>query len=150
MPAIGFTEQMSVCFLKFLKKKSLISQMNEPIPGMFVLCWMHFSWWFQIWSWIANILTFFEIFWKFVPVVCSRLLHALVLLSKVMLLSQISEMLTSISWTNEPIPGMFVLCWMHISWWFQIWSWIAKILTIFEHFLKFVPVVCSRLLHGNC
>ena len=36
-------------------------------------------------------------------------LRALVLLSKSLLFSHISEMLTSISQINEPIPGMFVL-----------------------------------------
>ena len=47
-------------------------------------------------------------------------------------LSQISEIVMSISWINEPIPGMFVLCWMHFSWWFQIWHEIPK----FWHFLQ--------------
>ena len=42
-----------------------ISQINEPIPGMFVLCWMHLSWWFQIWPWNSTILTFFTKFVKF-------------------------------------------------------------------------------------
>ena len=42
-----------------------ISQINEPIPGMFVHIWMHFSWWFQIWSWNSTILTFFTKFVKF-------------------------------------------------------------------------------------
>ena len=28
--------------------------------------------------------------------------------------------LTSTSWINKPIPGMFVLIWMHFSWWFHI------------------------------
>ena len=30
---------------------------------------------------------------------------------------------------------MFVLIWMHFSWWFQIWSWNFK---IFEHFVRFL------------
>ena len=27
---------------------TFISRINEPIPGIFVLIWMHFPWWFQI------------------------------------------------------------------------------------------------------
>ena len=33
------------------------------------------------------------------------------------LLSQISEILTANSRTNEPIPGMFVLIQKYFSWW---------------------------------
>ena len=43
-----------------------ISRFTEPIPGMFVLIWMYFSWWFQIWSWNSQMLTFFTKFVKFV------------------------------------------------------------------------------------
>ena len=42
-----------------------ISQINETIPGMFVLIRMHFSLWFQIWSWNSTISTFFTNFVKF-------------------------------------------------------------------------------------
>ena len=41
-----------------------ISRINEPIPGMFVLIWIHFSLWFQIWSWNAIISTFLTNFVK--------------------------------------------------------------------------------------
>ena len=34
---IGFTAQKCSCFLTFLKNLMAISQINEPIPGMFVL-----------------------------------------------------------------------------------------------------------------
>ena len=52
-----------------------ISQINEPILGMFVLIWMHFSMWFQIWSWNSTIQTFFlQILLPFWPVVCTHLL----------------------------------------------------------------------------
>ena len=42
-----------------------ISRINEPIPGMFALIWMHFSWWFQIWLWNSTILKFINILWHF-------------------------------------------------------------------------------------
>ena len=35
------------------------SRFTEPIPGMLVLIWMHFSLWFQIWSWNSTISTSF-------------------------------------------------------------------------------------------
>ena len=38
---------------------------------------------------------------------------------KLCLLSHISEVWTAISRINEPIPGMFVLIWMHFTLWFQ-------------------------------
>ena len=37
-------------------------QNNDPVPGMFVLIWMHFPWWFQIWSWNSKMLTFWKTF----------------------------------------------------------------------------------------
>ena len=63
--------------------------------------------------------------------------QALVLLSKVCLVSHISEISTAISRINEPIPDMFVLIWMHFSLWFQIlWSWNSTILTFFTNFVN--------------
>ena len=50
---------MCVCFLTISKILMAISQINEPIPGMFVLIWMYFSWGFQIRSSNSTILTFF-------------------------------------------------------------------------------------------
>ena len=47
-------------------------------------------------------------------------------------------MLISISQINEPIPGMFVLCWMHFSRWFQIWPWNSRMLTIFTKLVTFM------------
>ena len=55
----GFSEQNCVCFLTFSEILTAISRTNEPIPGMFVLIWMHFTLWFQIWSWNSKMLTFF-------------------------------------------------------------------------------------------
>ena len=45
----------------FFKILTFISRINESIPGMFVLIWMHFPWWFQICSWNYKMLTFFKI-----------------------------------------------------------------------------------------
>ena len=45
----------------------VISGISKPKPGMFVLNLMHFSWWFQIWSWNSKILR------NLYRVVCSRL-----------------------------------------------------------------------------
>ena len=42
-----------------------ISRFIEPIQGMLVLIWMHFSCSFQIWSWNSTILTFFTTFFWF-------------------------------------------------------------------------------------
>ena len=57
-------------------------------------------------------------------------------------ISEISEILTAISRITEPIPGMFVLNWMHFSLWFQIWSWTFT----FRHFFtNFVSCVTCRL-----
>ena len=65
---IGFTEQNYFCTLKFLKFQILyLSRINDPIPGMFVFIWMHFSWWFQIRLWNSKIFTFVEnvgTFWR--------------------------------------------------------------------------------------
>ena len=47
---------------------NVYSRINEPIPGMFVLSWMHFSWWFQIWK--STMLTFFT---KYVTFMTCRL-----------------------------------------------------------------------------
>ena len=69
----------------------------------------------------------------------SNIYHAaMVLLSKKCFLSQISEILMSISRIIEQIPGMFVLCWMHFSWWFQIWPWSSTMLTFFTKCVKFM------------
>ena len=71
--AIGFTEP-KLCFLSHISQiLTAISRFTEPIPGMFVLIWMYFSWWFQIWSWNSTILTFFLQNWSICwPVVCTR------------------------------------------------------------------------------
>ena len=58
--------------------------------------------------------------------------------TKVCLLSHISEISTAISRINEPIPGMFVLIWMHFSLWIQIWSWNATISTFFTNCVYFL------------
>ena len=55
--------------------------------------------------------------------------------TKLCLLSHISNILTTISRIIEPIPGMFVLIWMHFSWWFQIWSRNPTMLTFFTKFI---------------
>ena len=62
---IGFTEQNLVCFLTYISEiLSAISRISAPITGMFVLISMHFSWWFQIWSWNSKMMTFFlNILW---------------------------------------------------------------------------------------
>ena len=57
---------------------------------------------------------------------------------KLFLLYHISKMLMSISRINGPIPGMFVLCLMHFSWWIQIWPWHSTMLTFFTEFVKFM------------
>ena len=62
---------------------------------------------------------------------------AVALRRKSYLLSKISEILTSISWINEPIPGMFVLFRMHFSWWFQIWLWNLQNIDIFVNYCTF-------------
>ena len=65
-------------------------------------------------------------------------------------ISEISEILTAISRITEPIPGMFVLNWMHFSLWFQIWSWTFTISTFFlQIWLVVLPVVCTRLPRGT-
>ena len=60
-----FYDAKCVLFSKISKP---ISQSTKPILGMFVLIWLHFSWWFQIWSINSRRLTFFE---KLCPVVCT-------------------------------------------------------------------------------
>ena len=50
-----------IWFLKIHK----LSQISKQIPDMFVLIWMHFSWWFQIYSLNSRILNFLNIFWHF-------------------------------------------------------------------------------------
>ena len=79
--------------------------------------------------------------------------------AKMRLFSQISKILRSISQITEPIPGMFVVIWMHFPWWFQIWSWNSKIFVIFEYFVKFLacrlhsPAAWNALKHActvNC
>ena len=62
--AIGFTMQNYFHLLNFINFKKLISQITKQILGMFVLIWMHFSWWFQICSWNFKMLTFLQIFWE--------------------------------------------------------------------------------------
>ena len=51
-----------------------ISRINESIPGMFVLVLVHFTWWFQIWSWNSKMLIFFLIFFLCVQFSTCRLL----------------------------------------------------------------------------
>ena len=60
-------------FPKISLRFKAISRITKPTPGMFVLIWMHFSWWFQIWRWNLIILTFLTFLWDFVFVVCSPL-----------------------------------------------------------------------------
>ena len=38
---------------------------------MFVLIWMHFLWWSQIWSWNSKMVSFLNILWNFSAVVCT-------------------------------------------------------------------------------
>ena len=78
-------------------------------------------------------------------VVISAIEGVIGLQSKVFLLSQISEIWMCISRINKPIPGMFVLIWMHFSWWFQIWSWNFKIFIFLKVLGYFGPVVWSCL-----
>ena len=42
----------------FLKIMLAISRTTGPILGLFVLIWMHFSCWIQIWQWKCEILKF--------------------------------------------------------------------------------------------
>ena len=53
-----------------------ISRINEPIPDMFGLCWMHFSWWHSKYGHeLPKVDSFFEKVMKFVCVVCPPLAH---------------------------------------------------------------------------
>ena len=56
--------------------------------------------------------------------------------AKLRLLSQNSNISQVISGITKPKLGMFVLIWMHFSWWFQIWSWNSTILIFFTNFVK--------------
>ena len=62
---IGFTERKSVLLAIISVILTCISWINEPIPGMFVLTWIHFWWWFQILSQDFTILKFMTILWHF-------------------------------------------------------------------------------------
>ena len=62
---IGFTKRKSVFLSQFLVILTCILRINEPIPGMFVLIWMHFSYWFQMSSLKSRMLTFVNIFGHF-------------------------------------------------------------------------------------
>ena len=48
---------------------------------------------------------------------------------------------------NQPKLGMFVLIWMHLSWWFQIQFWNSRILTFLDIFVTFST---CRLLTPAC
>ena len=63
---------------------------------------------------------------------------ALVLLSKIVLFSQNSNISQVISGITKPILGMLVLIWMHFSWWFQIWSLNSTILTFVTKLFTFL------------
>ena len=52
-------QNLYVLFLKIL----WISQISKPLPGMFVLIWMYFSWWVQIKSLNFRVLKFVKQFW---------------------------------------------------------------------------------------
>ena len=72
--------------------------------------------------------------------------------AKFFLLSHISGILTSISRINEPIPGMFVLNWNHFSRWFQILSWISKMLIFVGKFCEMLDLssaLACRVLSVN-
>ena len=73
---IGFIERKSVFLSHVSVNLTCILRINEPIPGMFVLIWMYFSWWFQILSWDFTTFIFLTILWHFLTVVCSRLPRA--------------------------------------------------------------------------
>ena len=60
----------------FLKIPLGISRIAEPILGLFVLIWMHFSYWMQYDGENLNFEIFLKKVWKFWPVVCSRHPHA--------------------------------------------------------------------------
>ena len=45
----------------FLKISKAILRITKPIPGMFALIWMYFSWWVQIWK--GNKMLKFWYFW---------------------------------------------------------------------------------------
>ena len=70
--------------------------------------------------------------------------------AQICLLSHICDFLTSMSRINKPIPGMFVLIWMHFSLWLQIWSWQSGTLAFLTNLLSFGRVVCSCPPHYKC
>ena len=80
---IGFTVRTSVLLSQISVILICISQINEPIPGMFVLIWMHFPRWFQILSRDFKCWHFLTILWHFWTVVCSRLPRANLLLNMI-------------------------------------------------------------------
>ena len=49
----------------FLNSLKISKPISKPILGMFVLIWMQFSHWLQIYSWNSTILTFFQILYNF-------------------------------------------------------------------------------------
>ena len=57
--------QIAFVLLTFSTFQRLFHEWLKPIPGMFVLIWMHFSWWFQIWAWNSKTLTFLTNVWHF-------------------------------------------------------------------------------------
>ena len=50
-----------------------ISWTTAPILGLFILIWMHFSCWIQIWQWKFEFWKFLEKNWKKCTVVCTSL-----------------------------------------------------------------------------
>ena len=61
-------------FTHFLQILGAISRTAEPTLGLFVLIWIHFSCWIQIWQWKCKF-KIFEMVWKFLHVLCSQHLH---------------------------------------------------------------------------
>ena len=123
-----------LCFSQFVSISKAISQIIEPMLGMFVLISMHFSWQFQI---IQNSYIFENIggIWT-----CHTRVLILYLV-KEFLISDNSKMSMSI-FTNykKPILGMFVLISSHFSWRCQIlqWNYIIFIFFVNLVFVKFL------------
>ena len=62
---IGFTEQNCVFFSQNSNISQVISGITKPIPGMFVLIWMPFSWWIQLLSRDSTMLKKLQLFLNF-------------------------------------------------------------------------------------
>ena len=58
-----FSAQKSKNYQNFVKITHAVSWVTAPILGLFVLIWVHFSWWIQTWQSKFEF-EFFFFFWK--------------------------------------------------------------------------------------